>query len=468
MVGTDSLYRGSNDGFDAEKGTDFVGYHVPSGGFSMSTMPMTANQIKEVTGRINMGLKSVEMGVIQPKVMDAIPDSHLEEINRLSKLTGVDMTFHAPLVEPTGFSQNKGRWSELDRKQSEMQILNSIERSHKVKPDGNIIVTMHASQEFPMPETKVKTRRPDGSFEEKTQNIAVMDPFSGQIGSIPTIEKDYFKKDGGEISPQEVIDDMNKRAWTDELSSVIRTKSIAAQENRQVRELTKDKKFAEDPYTAYKRDPKETQNIINNFKNSNEVNDKETAHVMKMIIDSDRDKDMMMRNVYAHFKQMYNWAMDDAQRTDQKEEVNRLREFTKEARPLIEKYEKGEASLDAFSEQLDKGLDILSTLKKNPSKYIEAKEFAINKSAETFSNVALESYKKFGNTAPILSIENGPVGMGISTGENLKKLVDETRKKFVDNAQKSKDEGGLNMSKSSAEEQAEKLIGVTWDLGHIN
>ena len=90
-------------------------------------------------------------------------------------------------------------------------------------------------------------------------------------------------------------------------------------------------------------------------------------------------------------------------------------------------------------------------------------DFLIDKSAETYANLALNSYKKFGSTAPVISIENPPAGTALSRGEDLRDLIKATREKFVKNAKEN-----LGMSEGEAKRQAEKLIGITWDVGHIN
>jgi len=51
----------------------------------------------------------------------------------------------------------------------------------------------------------------------------------------------------------------------------------------------------------------------------------------------------------------------------------------------------------------------------------------------------------------------------LSTAEDLRDLVKKAREEFAEQAVKK-----LNISKSEAQKQAEKLIGVTWDVGHIN
>jgi hypothetical protein len=87
----------------------------------------------------------------------------------------------------------------------------------------------------------------------------------------------------------------------------------------------------------------------------------------------------------------------------------------------------------------------------------------LSKSAETFANAAFHGYSKFKDKAPVVSIENPPAGTaGFSRAEDLQKVVNASRAKFVD---KAVSEG---MNKKEAENQAERLIGVTWDVGHIN
>lgn len=92
----------------------------------------------------------------------------------------------------------------------------------------------------------------------------------------------------------------------------------------------------------------------------------------------------------------------------------------------------------------------------------------IDKSSETFANVALKAFldKDIGNKnpdkTPIISIENPPAGAALSRAEELRRLIEESRKKFVE---KAKEKG---IAESEAKKAAEKIIGATWDVGHIN
>jgi len=53
--------------------------------------------------------------------------------------------------------------------------------------------------------------------------------------------------------------------------------------------------------------------------------------------------------------------------------------------------------------------------------------------------------------------------MGLAKGEDLREVVIASRKHFVERAVED-----MGMSESQAQKEADKLIGVTWDVGHIN
>jgi hypothetical protein len=126
------------------------------------------------------------------------------------------------------------------------------------------------------------------------------------------------------------------------------------------------------------------------------------------------------------------------------------------------------AGLLGTSRAMDSLMTDLGSIEEAPQLYKPVEEFAIDESAKTFANVAMNSYKKFGNETPIISIENPPAGGGLSRGEDLKNLVESAKKQFVENATKSTRDGGLGISEREARNQANKLLGVTWDVGHIN
>ena len=148
----ENIYQGGYSSLSPDYGSLFTGYRADTGTIGLSTDPRTANVLKEMSDKIAPGQKIIELSIIDTKIFDSIPKQHLKEINRLSKLTGVDVTVHGPLVEASGISQQG--FSEASRELAEKQMLNAVERSHEVNPDGNVPVTFHTSSGIPGAEYK--------------------------------------------------------------------------------------------------------------------------------------------------------------------------------------------------------------------------------------------------------------------------------------------------------------------------
>jgi thermostable 8-oxoguanine DNA glycosylase len=98
----------------------------------------------------------------------------------------------------------------------------------------------------------------------------------------------------------------------------------------------------------------------------------------------------------------------------------------------------------------------------NPNMLQRVEDFSLDKASETFANVALHAYDKYGEKAPTVSIENLYQGMGFSQSEDLNKLLKETKGKFANRLA----EKGMSVSK--AQKAADKIIGMTFDMGHAN
>lgn len=146
---------------------------------------------------------------------------------------------------------------------------------------------------------------------------------------------------------------------------------------------------------------------------------------------------------------------------NEKHKLNNFFEDVKVKALKIKEDPKSIESINLRKEIIERGVDVLKDISP-PQIYKDLDEFAREKTIETFSNIALSSYKKFKDKSPIISIENPPAGSMFSRGEDLKEIVEGARKKFVEKAIK---EG---IDEKTANESAKKLIGVTWDVGHIN
>ena len=192
----------------------------------------------------------------------------------------------------------------------------------------------------------------------------------------------------------------------------------------------------------------------------------EAQKFAKDLINNANFGEVYIRDSYNDLQDKFTKAFVAAEKTGEKgkADLEKLKVFRGELQRVVKETDFNDpTNLLKLGEEVQKGVNVLSTLSAPPQAFRPMSEFITDKSSESFANIAINAYKKFKDNAPIISIENPPAGGGISHGEDLRKLVDEIRKKFEQKAIES-----LGLSEREAKEQAEKLIGVTWDVGHIN
>jgi sugar phosphate isomerase/epimerase len=471
MGGTEDFYLGSSYSTRKENFGNlmegFEPYRAMPSMIGLATDARTANQIKAATDKINTGTNVVEIGLVTPDVADSIPNQHLEELSRLRKITGIDMTVHGPLVEPTGVS--KQGWEETDRHQAERQILTSMERAHKVNPDGNVVFTVHASNGLPEPESKVIIDK-DGKKKEIVTGVWVVDERTGQFSSV-TPKVSHFKSETDIEGTKQAIEKQNNDAWFRELQHVNFNASQGG--------ASLQRAFMEsDGRSAKPLSKEQTEGLLkaySDFAKGKDVN-AEKAHPgenYKVYHDKMSEithGDIYMRESYVGLQELFNKAYDATKRKiehgkgEEKEkaaeDLEKLNSYREKIKPMLKDLEDPRKVLQ-LSEEITQGVNVLRQIE-TPQLFRPLKDFAIEKSAKTFGNVAFQSFKKFGDTSPIMSIENPPVGMGLSRAEEIKEVIEGARGVFVENAMK---EG---LSRDEAKKQASKLIGATWDVGHIN
>ena len=157
----------------------------------------------------------------------------------------------------------------------------------------------------------------------------------------------------------------------------------------------------------------------------------------------------------ALFSRAYKYGKD--------EQKNELKKLSEQFKKELEDSGKGINGIYGHAQAMQNLLTELKNPLYIPEMWVPLEDFATEKSAESFGNAAWQAYKKLkGKNIPILTIENPPAGYALSTGEDVRKVVEASREKFIENAVA----GGLSQGK--AREEAEKLIGATWDVGHIN
>src|SRR5690606_9082150 len=122
-------------------GDAFTGYRARMSDIGITTDPRTANIIGEVSSKLAPGNKVVELTLIQPQLLESVPKQHFDEVKRLSKLTGVDVTVHGPLVDASGMGQRG--FDESERERNEKHMFLAMERAKQINPDKPLPVTFH-------------------------------------------------------------------------------------------------------------------------------------------------------------------------------------------------------------------------------------------------------------------------------------------------------------------------------------
>jgi len=427
-----NLYQGGYSSLSPSYGDMFTGYTVSAGSLGITTDPRSANILKEVSSKLAGGSKQVELALVSPEVFDSIPKQQLKEVNRLGKLTGVDMSVHGPVMDSAGMSQQG--FSEINREAAERRMIDVVERSHEVDPTGNIPVTFHSAEGIPGTEWETF----DG--ERKAKRMIAVNRETGKMIPIEKETRYYPGEDFSKIKPsppEEELKVINRTEWGNAIDQSFfnkeRADEILQQNQVQIAHLLRglnDKTIRPEDINKipeYKRAYAHYETVSNYL---GEVH----------------------KNVNALFSRAYKYGT-----LDQQKELAKISETFKE------NLEKSDDPVMAQSQAMQILLNNLRRADITPNMNIPIEEFAAEKSSVTFGNTAFESYKKFGTKAPIISIENPPAGFALSTGEDLRNLIVKSREQFVEKAVESG-----KLSESEAKTQAAKLIGATWDVGHIN
>jgi len=459
MVNYENFYPGNYSSLDPEYGELFTGYKIPAGQLGATTSVQTANQLKEVTNLLNQGMKVVEVSTIQPEVFEMIPKQHLKEINRLTKLTGTETTLHAPTVDPSGFTQQG--WSEPNREIAEKQFTEVAERAHELNPEGNIPVTIHASS---VPGTEfIPFDAVEGLTEEEKkrwekyggvpQRMVVVNQETGEFAPLVR-EKRFYPEEEKIYDTEEELRMINNSDWINKITNL-------AFYNKEAGDLT-DVKAALGPLILEANAGKK---IL-----------KEDILANQVAFEKLGKAELFLDNVESSFRSLYNRAYKYGDEKT-KEALNDIsNDWKKQAKKMEKKSEEIKKIKDdeiknikyadfvlSKSQLINMTMEKLKQMQtKAPQIYKPVEEFTQEKASETLSNVAFNNYNKFGNSAPIVSIENPPYGSALAGAKDLKNLIEITRQKFIEKAKR------RGISESQARKAAEKLIGVTWDTSHIS
>lgn len=420
------IYQGGYSSLSPSYGNVFTGYHINAKSLGLTTDPRTANVLQDASQKLSTGIKQIEISAVSPEVFESIPAQHMKELNRLAKITGVDISVHAPIVEPSGISREG--FSEANREAVEKQMFDAVQRSHEINPSGNIPVTFHSSAQIPGAIISKGEKYPEQALIVNTER--------GSVHPYPVRKRNFPGEEEPSVSVE--IKKINQEQWEEQI------KNLAYYANFGEKEIKENELMARAAEALKAEGRKLTNEEL-------------------MAGASFQRGSSFLNDSYRQLRELF----EIANRYGSASDKSLLNEFSEKITPKVNMIKKTKDIYEGVRlrrEIIDEGIQVFNKIGElqAPQIYRPLDEFAKEKTTETFANVAFDSYKKFKENSPIISIENPPIGGAFSRGSELKELVEEARKKFVERAVK---EG---MGEKEAQKAAEKVLGVTWDVGHIN
>lgn len=484
----ESFYGGGVSSLSPNYG-NFVGYRMSADALGFPGSPQTANQLGQTVDALKQGVKAFEVSLLVPDTTEVIPKQHFKEMRALMKLSGVKPSVHGPMIDAAGFDE-KGNWgNEVGRVDNERRMFDTIQKAALLDNKGNVPVVFHSSAGAPGAEFR-PGKKEWGEEEKVMQRGAVINRETGETRAIKREYKfrpehpDLLEEGEVEGAPagrlfpaEESVDSINLGVWEDKLTSV-------AQMNKHAEDIIGSAPMNLGEYykDAYVSDSGEVFQISDDGsvkslppfdsvvdENGNKVSGQKASY------EKIRKAGLFLENADLTFK----GAFHTAYKYGTPEQKKKLKKMAEEYRKEFEKekiyFNKGgeklvnvwapvkkQRLLDKYVEELKEMTDPHYG-EKVPEIFQESTKFAIDKASETFGNLAMKSYEKFGDKAPVIAVENMFQGFAFSRAEDLKPLIEKSRDKFVEKLVKEK-----GMNKKKAEKIAEKHLGVTWDVGHLN
>ena len=426
------------------------GNYISAGSLGMTTDPRSANILQEVSTKLSSGVKQIEIEAVSPEIFDSIPQQQLKEVNRLSKLTGIEVSLHGPVMDVSGISQQG--FSEIDRENAERRVADVLLRSHELNPGGNIPVNFHTAEGIPGSQLLPPSERKEG---EKYKRMMVINRETGRLAPLEQEKKFYPGEENVREhihTPEDHLRMLNHTEWDNNLSQI--------EMNRErVEEILKDvHPIFRDLYANWRVaqiNPKAVSpDVLEHLQN---LDAKETDQIRKIHAAS-MYADQAMKTANNSFHKAYEMASSE-------EEKKLLQEASRQYGEALGIKDESKRESRAFDPKVQSEalFGLIRGLEKiQPKQWVPLEKFAVEKTSTTYGNAAWEAYKEYKDTSPILTIENPPAGFALSTGEDVRNVVEKSREQFVKNAVSN------GLSENEARKQAEKLIGATWDVGHIN
>ena len=446
------------------------------------TSPFTAKQLAEFGARLNEGVKNVEVGALKEDVFDTIPKEHFDEIRRLAKLTNSNPSLHAPLLDPSGFGERG--WSEQQRRANEEQLKSVIERAHQLDPTGNVPVDFHGANVFGVEWDKSLGFKDISVWDEKNKKyvekkvevprtMVVVNQSTGEMAPLQYEDKKSFGGRSDPWDPYMKLDSLNQSTWDEEKLKILSQEKV-------MRELDFEEENLKRQFDPY-------QYAVDNKIELNPTQEARANSIQRSLKSVEGHKKEINRHVASTFKEVINKfnrfsnEKDPEYKIFMEGEGRKFKLIDEELKKIEEAQgkirRKAESTGGRISQEDRETYGMLENQQKSniiemtsligdlptPKIFKPVNEFAKEKASETIAEVAFHGFKKFGENAPVLAIENSYPNMPLSRADELKEALNIAKERFI---KKAVEEEGV--SEKEAKRIADKLIGATWDVAHIN
>lgn len=431
---------------------------VSAGSLGIATNPTVANQIGELSKLLNTGAIPIEVGALDIKTFDSIPLEHWDEMRRKADLNDAKVTLHAPLIDPSGINEN--RWDETQQKIAQRQFIQIVDRAFQITSKKNstpVPITIHpgnyAGSSY-VYETDPETKKRNKVAEQ----LVVINKERGELVPIARDEKYQLgsKNFGKKESAEDMLKSANDSQWRKEIDKVIYEKESADKSIDKIFPAIK---------PIYSR-------LVTGQISPDQLQPEHIELIDKLKVGQIHLQDARL-SLNSVFEKAYKYGTEESRKKLKEISEN----FAKEIGANYDEKDFNKLSKEKQMEILNNQIDLQHQSKIiqqtaealrnfNPQLFQRVEDFAIDKASETLKNVALHAYdrsKELKIVAPQLSIENLYQGLSFSQTEDVAKVIEKTRKEFQLSLM---NERGL--SSTEAQKQAEKMIGATFDVGHLN
>ncbi len=437
----------------------------------------SANQIQDMGLRLNEGMKNIEISAISPEIAEGIPKEHFKEMRRLAELTDSKVSLHAPIIDASGFTQQG--WSEQNRIAAEKQFNSIVDRAYDLDSKGNVPVVIHGANMMGTDWDKSLEEDYKKEYGAKApqfapRTMAAVNQVTGQIQGIEFKRKYTLGEEGEEAYfPKEQIKSINRTQWDQEKLQIL-------SEMKQAMELEDRKAMLQQEMKPYLQ--LEEKGILRRDEQARLHQLREKEHTIGMHVNTiNHDVLSHVNNAYDTYTRFVN--KDKMEKEDKEKFEKKQKEIKEGMSQSIEQLDKyGQKTLqeikkirnltdqdveqvqsDIISKRAQLYTNVLSAMQETPEIFKPVSELSMEKASTTFANVAFEAFKKHGEKSPIIAIENSYPNMPLATAGELKEAIEKSRDKLAEKLVKEK-----GIKAEEADKIAKKLIGATWDVGHIN